>query len=296
MTRAHHIAALLAAAVLSAAPAAAQLPSSLSRADDVRRRAGAHARQPRHAAGRRQGAHAAGRGAQGGPLALLADGRHRRAVHAPRRSRSTSTSTRSATSSSPSTRRCPPSKVPPFVEHVQDESFWRANIKATWPVYTGGKVPAANRAAEARVTDAEQQRKQTEEALAAELVRRYYGLRLAISARDVRTEVLDALDKHLHDATRLEEEGLISQGREAARRRGARRRRPAAASAPSRTSRSRGRASRTSCPCPRSATPPRRSSCGAVGRVRSTSSSRPPSRRSRRSAASRRRTSWPSRP
>ena len=105
----------------------------------------------------------------------------------------------------------PPSKVPPFVEHVQDESFWRANIKATWPMYTGGKVQAANRAAEARVTDAEQQRKQTEEALGAELVRRYYGLRLAISARDVRKEVLDALDKHLHDATRLEEEGLISK-------------------------------------------------------------------------------------
>ena len=105
----------------------------------------------------------------------------------------------------------PSSKVPPFVEHVQDESFWRANIRATWPVYTGGKVTAANRAAEARVSDVEQQRRQAEEALAAELVRRYYGLRLVFSARAVRADVLAGLDKHLHDATRLEEEGLISK-------------------------------------------------------------------------------------
>lgn len=105
----------------------------------------------------------------------------------------------------------PPSKIPPFVEHVQDETFWRANLKATWPIFTGGKVTAANRAAEARVSDVEQQRRQAEESLGAELVRRYYGLRLALTAREVRADVLAGLDKHLRDATRLEEEGLISK-------------------------------------------------------------------------------------
>ena len=105
----------------------------------------------------------------------------------------------------------PASRIPSFSYHVQDDSFWRANIRATWPVYTGGKVTAANRAAEARVSDVEAQRRQAEESLASELVRRYYGLRLAMSARDVRAEVLAGLDKHLHDASRLEEEGLISR-------------------------------------------------------------------------------------
>jgi outer membrane protein TolC len=105
----------------------------------------------------------------------------------------------------------PSSMVPSFVEHVQDESFFRARISATWPVFTGGKVGAANRAADAKVTDVEQQRRQGEEALSAELVKRYYGLRLALNARDLRADVLAGLDKHLHDATRLEEEGLISK-------------------------------------------------------------------------------------
>ena len=37
----------------------------------------------------------------------------------------------------------PASLVPPFVERVQDSRFWLADIKVTWPIYTGGKVPAA---------------------------------------------------------------------------------------------------------------------------------------------------------
>lgn len=105
----------------------------------------------------------------------------------------------------------PASRVPAFIETVQDETFWKASIQATWPIYTGGKVAAATHAAEARVQDVEQQRKQVEQSLATDLVRRYYGLRLAMNARDVRADVLEGLDRHLRDATRLEEEGLISR-------------------------------------------------------------------------------------
>lgn len=105
----------------------------------------------------------------------------------------------------------PASRVPAFVEPVQDERFWLADVKATWAVYTGGKVSAANRAAEARVKDAAEQRRLTEQSLATDLARRYFGLRLALSARDVRRQVLDGLARHVHDATRLEEEGLISR-------------------------------------------------------------------------------------
>jgi outer membrane protein TolC len=104
----------------------------------------------------------------------------------------------------------PASRVPAFVEPVQDDRFWLADLKVTWPVYTGGKVTAANRAAEARVKDAESERRLTEQTLVTDLARRYFGLRLSLSARDVRSEVLAGLDQHLHDAVRLEEEGLIA--------------------------------------------------------------------------------------
>jgi outer membrane protein TolC len=105
----------------------------------------------------------------------------------------------------------PPALIPSFIDPILAPSFWRAEISATWPIYTGGKVAAANRAAEARVRDVEHARRMTEDELSTELVRRYFGLSLALSARDVRAEVLSGLDKHLHDATRLEEEGLISR-------------------------------------------------------------------------------------
>lgn len=105
----------------------------------------------------------------------------------------------------------PASLVPPFVEVFQDERFWRANVQATWPVFTGGKVAAANRAAEARVDDAKAERRMTGNALMTELARRYFGLRLAESARDVRADVLAGIDEHLREATRLEEEGMISR-------------------------------------------------------------------------------------
>lgn len=105
----------------------------------------------------------------------------------------------------------PASRVPPFVEHIQEESFWLADLKLTWPIYTGGKVTAANRAAEAQVKDAGEQRRMTEQSLLTDLARRYYALQLALSARDVRAQVLAGLEQHLHDATRLEEEGLVSR-------------------------------------------------------------------------------------
>ena len=105
----------------------------------------------------------------------------------------------------------PSSRVPPFVEEVQGESFWKADVHATWPIYTGGKIAAANRAAEARIADAGQQRRQAEQSLSSELVRRYFAARLASAAQGVREAVLAGLDRHLYEARRLEEEGLISR-------------------------------------------------------------------------------------
>lgn len=105
----------------------------------------------------------------------------------------------------------PASRVPAFVEPVQDDGFWLADIRATWAIYTGGKVSAANKAAEARVKDAAEQGRLAEQSLTTELARRYFGLRLALSARDVRRQVLDGLAQHVRSAARLEEEGLISR-------------------------------------------------------------------------------------
>jgi outer membrane protein TolC len=105
----------------------------------------------------------------------------------------------------------PSSRIPPFVQAIQDDDYWKADLRLTAPLYTGGRIDAAGHAAAAQQADSREQRRAVEGALGSELVRRYFGLRLAASARDVRAQVLAGLDGHLRDARRLEEEGLASR-------------------------------------------------------------------------------------
>ncbi|MEZ4386303.1 MAG: TolC family protein [Candidatus Krumholzibacteriia bacterium] len=105
----------------------------------------------------------------------------------------------------------PAAAVPPFETQVQDDHFFRAGVELTWPVFTGGAIAAANRAADARVTDAREQTRATEQTLHATLVERYFGLCLAERAADVRRQVLAGMDQHLDAAVRLEAEGMIAR-------------------------------------------------------------------------------------
>ncbi|MBZ0270031.1 TolC family protein [bacterium] len=105
----------------------------------------------------------------------------------------------------------PAEVVPEFETVVQDDAFWQARLTATWPIFTGGRILAANRAAGAQLSRTQEKRRATEQSLTSELARRYFGLRLAGSVRDVRRAVLDGMERHLFEARRLEEEGLISE-------------------------------------------------------------------------------------
>ena len=107
--------------------------------------------------------------------------------------------------------RLPSSALPSFETTFQKQDFWLSSLTVTWPIYTGGKVQAANKAAALQVTDAEQARRQTAGALASDLARRYFALRLALRARDVRAQVLDGLDLHVTHAAALEREGQIAR-------------------------------------------------------------------------------------
>jgi outer membrane protein TolC len=105
----------------------------------------------------------------------------------------------------------PAAAVPPFLLDVQDRSFWRAQIAMTWPVFTGGKIISANRAAAARFHYAQEQQRQAVDRLTSDIVKRYFGLQLALQVRDVRGDVLEGMKRHAYEAGRLEEEGLIAR-------------------------------------------------------------------------------------
>lgn len=105
----------------------------------------------------------------------------------------------------------PASAVPHFRETLLDDTLLRTNLHGTWPLYTGGKITAARHAAAAGVEVARAETREIEGRTVTDVVRRYYALRLATAALDVRTQVLADMDEHLRQARRLEEEGLIAR-------------------------------------------------------------------------------------
>ncbi len=105
----------------------------------------------------------------------------------------------------------PSTFLPSFNATFQERNFWQSNVTVTLPLFTGGKIRAANEAAALQVTDAEQAQRQTAGSLSSDLARRYFGLRLALRARDVRARVLEGLDLHVKHAEALEREGQIAR-------------------------------------------------------------------------------------
>ncbi len=94
---------------------------------------------------------------------------------------------------------------------IQKGQFGTLSAGVQWPLFTGGKINAANRAANIRLKEANFSERQKNAALYTQLVERYFGLALAIQAEMVREEVLFAMEAHLKDAEKLFNEGLIAR-------------------------------------------------------------------------------------
>lgn len=94
---------------------------------------------------------------------------------------------------------------------IQEKQFASVNANVVWPLYTGGKINAANKAAQINAEEAGLKEKQKEGELLSELATRYYGLVLAEQACKVRSQVADAMKKHLFDSQKLSEQGQIAK-------------------------------------------------------------------------------------
>ena len=105
----------------------------------------------------------------------------------------------------------PPAMVPSFQETIQDDTFFKAQLNMIWPVYTGGKITAAKKAADAGVRESEAKKRRNAGTLTSELAGYYFAVRLMAQVLNIRTEVNNALDQHLFQARRLQEEGFIAR-------------------------------------------------------------------------------------
>ncbi len=97
-----------------------------------------------------------------------------------------------------------------FLE-LQNRSVGTIGGEVSIPIWLGGKINAANRAAEINEQTVGEQGRQTRNALVSELVERYFGLALARQVVEVRRRVVDGMRRHLADAEALERDGMIAR-------------------------------------------------------------------------------------
>ncbi|TVS09631.1 MAG: TolC family protein [Wenzhouxiangella sp.] len=104
-----------------------------------------------------------------------------------------------------------PPGLGPIRYEIQSEQFYNLAVEARLPLYTGGRITAGITAGQAGAEAGEAALAATRAQLHELLVQRYFGLVLAEQAVEVRAATVAGLSRHLEDATRLEEEGLIAR-------------------------------------------------------------------------------------
>ncbi len=86
-----------------------------------------------------------------------------------------------------------------------------SSIRAQWPIYTGGRMRAAQDIAAGQLGEAGQHLKMKEEEQFENLARYYFGVVLSKTILDTRVDVEAGLQKHRDHALLLEEQGQIAK-------------------------------------------------------------------------------------
>lgn len=103
------------------------------------------------------------------------------------------------------------SGLPSFVDTVQDEAFYNLTLKATQPIYTGGKLTANTKAKNAALAMAQNNNASVSDTVIANVVAGYYRLQLMDHVVQIRQEVADGMKEHDTNAQRLFDQGMISK-------------------------------------------------------------------------------------
>ncbi len=94
---------------------------------------------------------------------------------------------------------------------IQDKNFALISASFSWPIYAGGKINSANKAAEINLDISKEELRHAEGILLTELVTRYYGLALGMQVVELRSEMLKSMKNHYNDSKKLFDNGLIAR-------------------------------------------------------------------------------------
>jgi outer membrane protein TolC len=95
---------------------------------------------------------------------------------------------------------------------TRDSSF-RPTVTVGMPLYTGGAIPAIQRGAQAAVGVAAARQAQARDLAQLNLVRAYFGQQVAEQLVSSTRATRDGFDRHLADARKLEQQGVLAHAR-----------------------------------------------------------------------------------
>lgn len=98
----------------------------------------------------------------------------------------------------------------PWSYPLQKRSLGVVAANLTLPIYAGGRIKAANDAADIELRISEYEYLALKNSLLSELVKRYYGVVIQQEVVKVRGEVHSAIRQHLYDIEAMEEEGIVA--------------------------------------------------------------------------------------
>jgi len=99
-----------------------------------------------------------------------------------------------------------PNSVP-----VTKDGFGHSSVNAILPIYTGGKITAAQDIRAAQVDEAKSNYNLAQRNTFTKLVDYYFGVVLAKQVYQARLDAVDALSNHLNHAVKLEQQGQIAK-------------------------------------------------------------------------------------
>ena len=98
-----------------------------------------------------------------------------------------------------------------FTTEITNQSFGRLALTALWPIYTGGRITAAQDISAAQTDIASQLFDVQRRTVFEQLVKTYFGVVLAQQNLETHQQAEAGYVKHLDDAQKLEKEGQISK-------------------------------------------------------------------------------------
>jgi outer membrane protein TolC len=101
--------------------------------------------------------------------------------------------------------------LPPTLTFAQQSWRARPELTVALPIYSGGRIDAAQQAAQAAVREATAERDAESQSLGVQLVQTFFGQQLAERAFTVRRDVRDGLQEHLTHTEALEAQGFATR-------------------------------------------------------------------------------------